>query len=320
MPGRPALGFWLVPLAGALCLLPQVSAAMALVTGIAVALAAGNPFLARTKTLTPRLLAISVVGLGAGMNLMQVAKAGAQGIQYTVVSILSTFALGTLIGRWVRTRRDASLLITAGTAICGGSAIAALAPALRARDEDVSVALGTVFVLNGVALLIFPSIGHRLSLSQTQFGLWSALAIHDTSSVVGATLQYGREALEVGTTVKLARVLWIVPMTLVAGYARRRSEGTESAPEGPARRPWFILGFLFAAALVTWVPALQPAGHVVEILARRLLVLTLFLIGASLTASTLRTVGVRPLVQGVILWLIVASATLGAIEAGWIGR
>ena len=309
-----------MPLAGALCLLPQVSAAMALVVGIAVAVTAGNPFLARTKALTPRLLAISVVGLGAGMNLLQVAKAGAQGIQYTVISILTTVALGTLIGRWVGTRRDASLLITAGTAICGGSAIAALAPALRARDEDVSVALGTVFVLNGIALLVFPPVGHKLSLSQTQFGLWSALAIHDTSSVVGATLQYGREALEVGTTVKLARVLWIVPMTLAAGYSRRRSEGAGAAVEGPVRRPWFILGFLAAAAIVTWAPSLQPAGHVVELLSRRLLVLTLFLIGAGLTMNTLRAVGVRPLVQGVLLWMIVASATLGAIEAGWIGR
>ena len=315
---RPAAGLWLVPIVGALCLLPQVSAAAALVLGIAVAVAAGNPWLSRTKRLTPRLLAASVVGLGAGMNLLQMEKVGAAGVRYTVISIGLTFAAGTLLGRWARTRRDTSLLITAGTAICGGSAIAALAPTVRAGDEDVSVALGTVFVLNAVALLVFPWVGHRLSLSQAQFGLWSALAIHDTSSVVGATLQYGRGALEVGTTVKLARALWIVPLTLVAGYVRRKPDGEEGPAAGAVTRPWFILGFLLAAALVTWVPALRPAGHGVEAIARRLLVLTLFLIGANLTTATIRRVGVRPFAQGLVLWLLVAGATLGAIELGWI--
>jgi len=311
-------GLWLVPIGGALCLLPQVSAATALLLGIAVAVVVGNPWLPRTKRLTPRLLAASVVGLGAGMNLLQMEKVGAAGVRYTVISIGLTFAAGTLIGRWARTRRDTSLLITAGTAICGGSAIAALAPTVRAGDEDVSVALGTVFVLNAVALLLFPWVGHRLSLSQSQFGLWSALAIHDTSSVVGATLQYGRGALEVGTTVKLARALWIVPLTLVAGYLRRKPGGDEGPAAGAPKRPWFILGFLLAAALVTWVPALRPAGHGVEAIARRLLVLTLFLIGANLTTATIRRVGVRPFAQGLVLWMLVAGATLGAIELGWI--
>ncbi len=314
----PSVGFWLVPIAGALSLLPQVSAGAALLLGIAVAALAGNPWLPRTRRLTPRLLAASVVGLGAGMNLLQMETVGAQGIRYTMVSIGLTFAVGTLLGRWVRTGRDTSFLITAGTAICGGSAIAALAPAVRAKDEDVSVALGTVFVLNAAALLMFPWIGHRLSLSQSQFGLWSALAIHDTSSVVGATLQYGRGALEVGTTVKLARALWIVPLTLVAGYVRRMPAGEDASAGGKARRPWFILGFLLAAALVTWYPSLQAAGHGVESLARRLLVLTLFLIGTNMTAATIRRVGARPFVQGLVLWMLVAGATLGAIELGWI--
>jgi uncharacterized integral membrane protein (TIGR00698 family) len=311
-------GAWLVPIAAIVCLAPQVGSAEALLLGIALALVAGNPWLPQTKALTHRLLALSVVGLGAGMNLLQMKEAGAAGIRYTVVSIALTFLVGTLIGRFVRTRHDTSLLITAGTAICGGSAIAALAPTVRAHDEDVSVSLGTVFVLNAAALLLFPWIGHRLGLSQTQFGLWSALAIHDTSSVVGATLQYGREALQVGTTVKLARALWIVPLTIAIGYLYRKPQGDEGAERGKVRRPWFILGFILMSAGRTWLPALRPAGHLVEATAKRLLVVTLFLIGTNMTAATIRRVGVRPFAQGLLLWLIVATATLGAIEIGWI--
>lgn len=310
-------GAWLVPAAAVLCLAPQVGSAEALLLGIALAVVVGNPWLPQTRGLTRRLLAISVIGLGAGMNLLQMENAGARGIRYTVISIALTFAAGTLLGWIVRTRKDTSLLITAGTAICGGSAIAALAPTVGARDEDVSVSLGTVFVLNATALVVFPWIGHRLSLTQTQFGLWSALAIHDTSSVVGATLQYGRTALQVGTTVKLARALWIVPLTVAVGYLHRRGQA-DAAERGRARRPWFILGFVLMSAVMTWVPALRPAGHVVESVARRLLVVTLFLIGTNMTTATIRRVGVRPFAQGLMLWLLVACATLGAIELGWI--
>ncbi len=314
---RSSAGTWLVPAAGLLCLAPQIGSAEALLLGIALAVVVGNPWLPQTKGLTHRLLALSVIGLGAGMNLLQMENAGAAGIRYTVISIALTFAVGTLIGRFVRTRKDTSLLITAGTAICGGSAIAALAPTVGARDEDVSVSLGTVFVLNATALVLFPWIGHRLSLSETQFGLWSALAIHDTSSVVGATLQYGRAALQVGTTVKLARALWIVPLTVAIGYLHRRG-ADEGVERGKAKRPWFILGFILMSALMTWVPALRPAGHVVESVAKRLLVVTLFLIGTNMTMATIRRVGVRPFAQGLLLWLLVACATLGAIELGWI--
>ncbi len=306
----------LLPLVAIACLAPQVGSAEALLLGIAVAVFAGNPWLAHTKALTSRLLAAAVVGLGAGMNLRQVGSAGASGIGYTVLSIGFTFAAGLLLGRLLRTRSDTSLLITVGTAICGGSAIAAVVPTIRARDEDASVSLATVFVLNAVALVLFPWIGRRLALSETQFGLWSALAIHDTSSVVGATLQYGRTALEVGTTVKLARALWIVPVTAAIGYRYRR-RGDDHRPGAP-RRPWFILGFLAMSAAMTWLPSLQPAGHIVEVAARRLLVLTLFLIGTNMTTATIRRVGLRPFAQGLLLWLIVAAATLGAIELGWI--
>jgi uncharacterized integral membrane protein (TIGR00698 family) len=317
-PSRDAAGRWMVPVAAVACLLPQVPAAAALLIGITVAVTVGNPWLAHTKRFTPRLLAASVVGLGAGMNLFQMKNAGTAGIGYTVVSIVLTFAIGTLLGRWVRTRSTTSLLITAGTAICGGSAIAALAPAVHAPDEDVSVSLGTVFILNAVALVVFPWIGHRLGLTQSQFGIWSALAIHDTSSVVGATLQYGREALQVGTTVKLTRALWIVPVTLIVGYLRtKQTQGGHSA-RGRTKRPWFILGFVLMAALMTWLPVLRPTGHEIEAVSKRLLVVTLFLIGTNLTAGTIRRVGVRPFAQGVLLWAIVATATLGAIELGWI--
>lgn len=311
-----SVGKYLIPLAGGLCLTPWVGSAMALVAGIAIALAFGNPYIDKTRKLTSRLLSLSVMGLGAGMNLNVVGKVGLQGIGYTVVGISTTLILGFLIGRYMKIERNTSVLISAGTAICGGSAIAAVAPTIHAKHHEISVSLGTVFLLNALALVIFPFVGHMLNLSQVQFGLWSALAIHDTSSVVGSTLQYGPQALEIGTTVKLARALWIVPVTFMFAYIFAKGQKTEGAVK--PKRPWFILGFLIAAALVTYIPVLQPAGHVVNEIAKRLLVVTLFLIGANLTNETLKAVGVRPLVQGVLLWVIVASGTLGAIIAGWI--
>jgi len=256
------------------------------------------------------------MGLGAGMDLRVVGRVGLHGIGYTVVGITVALGAGLLLGRALRTERDTSILLSAGTAICGGSAIAALAPVLRAEQHQVSVALGVVFLLNAVALLIFPPIGHVLDLSQVQFGLWGALAIHDTSSVVGATLQYGHQALEVGTTVKLTRALWIVPLTLAVGAVVARG-ARERSGQRP-KRPWFILGFLAAAALATYVPSLHSAAGAVSEVARRTLVATLFLIGANLTRDTLRTVGFRPLVQGVTLWAVVGTGTLGAILAGLI--
>jgi uncharacterized integral membrane protein (TIGR00698 family) len=300
----------LIPALGLLCLWPAVSSPLALCMGVAVALLVGNPYIARTKALTPKLLAYSIVGLGFGMNLLVLAKVGMQGLGYTVVGIVSTLFIGWLLGRLYKTDRDISLLITVGTAICGGSAIAAVAAVIRARSQDMTVALGTVFLLNALALVIFPPLGHHFSLSQDQFGLWSALAIHDTSSVVGASMQYGARALEVGTTVKLARALWIVPTALTIGYVRSKDA---HAPAGGFKKPWFILGFVLAAAAMTWLPALQPYGHWLELAGRRVLVLTLFLIGAGLTRATLKAVGLRPFLQGVTLWLIVSAVTLAVI-------
>src|SRR6516225_6136161 len=219
-------------------LLGLLSSSAALVSGVALGTLVGNPLVSRTRSLTSRLLALSVMGLGAGMDLRVVGQVGLHGIGYTVVGITVALGAGLLLGRMLRTERNTSLLLSAGTAICGGSAIAALAPVLRAEQHQVSVALGVVFLLNAVALVIFPPIGHVLDLSQVQFGLWGALAIHDTSSVVGATLQYGRQALEVGTTVKLTRALWIVPLTFAvsARVSGRSGPGSSWASSPPP--PW----------------------------------------------------------------------------------
>ena len=310
-------GHVLVPLAGLACLLPWVNPAMALVGGVALAVLVGNPYAALTRKHTPRLLSYSVVGLGAAMNLGVVARVGAQGFVYTLVGITATLALGLVLARLLKVPGTTGLLISVGTAICGGSAIAAVVPVVQAREQEASVALGTVFLLNAAALVVFPAVGHALGLGEGAFGLWSALAIHDTSSVVGASLRYGgTHTLEVATTVKLARALWIIPVTLAVGAVHARLHG--AAGQGKAKRPWFILGFLAAAALVTFVPALQGPGHAVASVARRALVVTLFLIGVNLTPAALRAVGVRPLLQGVVLWVVVSAATLGAILAGWV--
>ena len=304
------------PIAAFVTLLPFVSPGIALMLGICVALTVGNAYLLTSARLVTPLLQISVIGLGAGMNLIEVGHAGVHGFVYTVIGITLTMTLGLGLGRLIRTERDTSLLVTVGTAICGGSAIAAIAPAIRAKSHEVSVALATVFFLNAVALFIFPWIGHHFMLSQTQFGVWSALAIHDTSSVVGAAMQYGARALEIATTIKLTRALWIVPVTLAVGMVWNR--GNAEASAGKAKRPWFILGFLAAAALVTWIPALKPAGHMVFVGAQRSLVVTLFLIGSGLSRAALQMVGRRPLIQGFILWVLMGAGTLGAILLGWI--
>ena len=315
----------LIGLIAALCLLPDVPGLGwralptwgALLLGVAVTLVLGNPWAARTKGWTPRLLSTSVVGLGAAMNLRTVLVVGLQGFGYTLVGIAGTLAAAAALQRWFAVRRATGILVGVGTAICGGSAIAAAAPVIGADDEDTSAALGIVFLLNATALLAFPAIGHRLQLSQHAFGLWAALAIHDTSSVVGAAASYGPEALLVATTTKLVRALWIVPVTLALGAVVARQRKT-AAGKPKAKRPWFILGFLAMAALVTFVPALQPAGKTVALISQRALVLTLFLLGLGLSRAAVTRVGARPFVMGLGLWILVGSATLGALLLGWI--
>ena len=304
----------LLAIGALLALAPFTPAAAALVGGGLLAVSLGNPLEKQTRAWTHRLLPLAVVGLGADMNLRAVARAGLHGLGYTTLSITLVLALGWWLARLLKVERDAGLLISVGTAICGGSAIAAVAPVLRARAHETSVALATVFLLNAAALVVFPPLGHWTHLSQEAFGLWAALAIHDTSSVVGAGLAYGPRALEVATTVKLARALWIVPLTLLIGWWVARRSG--AAPEAPVKKPWFIAGFLAMAALVTFVPALHTAGHLVALAARRVLVLTLFLIGAGLSREALRAVGFRPFLQGLLLWLLVGSLGLGAVKLG----
>ncbi|HJV38834.1 MAG TPA: putative sulfate exporter family transporter [Geothrix sp.] len=307
----------LLPLGALLALAPFTPAAAALVGGAALALTLGNPEASLTRRWTHRLLPLAVIGLGADMNLRAVAKAGLHGLGYTALSLALVLALGLWLARTLKVDSETGLLISVGTAICGGSAIAAVAPVIRARDHGISVALATVFLLNAAALVIFPPLGHATGLGQDAFGLWSALAIHDTSSVVGAGLAYGPRALEVATTVKLARALWIVPLTFGIGWVMARREPA-SADAPPVKKPWFIAGFLAMAALVTFVPALQVPGHLVAAAARRVLVLTLFLIGAGLSREALRSVGLRPFLQGLVLWLIVGSLGLGAVKLGWL--
>jgi uncharacterized integral membrane protein (TIGR00698 family) len=284
--------------------------ALALAGGALLALGLGNPWPRVTEVLGSRLLQVAVVALGFGIPLDSLIRAGSTGVALTIVLIVAVFAAGIQLGRWMEVERDLSLLVTAGTSICGGSAVAALGPAIGASREAMSVALATVFVLNSVALYVFPPIGHALDLSQHQFGVWAALAIHDTSSVVGAAASYGPLALEDATILKLARALWILPLALVAP----RMLGRAPAPGAPrAALPWFIGLFVLAAVArslapqgtIRWFDAGARAG-------RTALVLTLFLIGANLTRARVRAVGLRPFAHGLVLWILVGSATLAA--------
>ncbi|MBF9219781.1 YeiH family protein [Hymenobacter ruricola] len=288
------------------CLSPWSSPPVALALGLVLAQTTGNPFGAQTKKATAKLLQFSVIGLGFGMNAHAAVQAGREGLLFTVASICGTLVLGYFAGRWLKLNRSVTHLISCGTAICGGSAIAAVAPVLRAKDEEISVALGTVFVLNALALFAFPPIGHALAMTQNQFGLWCAIAIHDTSSVVGAAAAYGDQALQVATTVKLARALWIIPVALGTALAFKQ-KGVK------VKLPYFILGFIVAMLLNTWLPALQPVGAVLVRLAKIGLTVTLFFIGAGLSAGVLRAVGARPYVLGVLLWGVVSTVSLYVI-------
>ncbi len=287
-----------------------VSPPLALLGGLLYGFTLEHPFATESRTLSRYLLQASVVALGFGMNLDQVVRAGRSGFLYTAVGIASTMLLGIFLGRMIAVRRKVSFLITVGTAICGGSAIAAVAPITQATGEEIAVSLGTVFVLNSVALLLFPPVGAALHLSQSQFGLWAALAIHDTSSVVGAAAKYGNEALAIGTTVKLARALWILPIALFTAYKMKSKTRVQW--------PWFILFFCLAAFANTYVSRFAPAYPILSRAGKIGLTVTLYLIGTGLSRATLKQVGTKPLVQGVILWAIVAIASLLAIKSGLI--
>lgn len=299
-------------------LTPWASPPVALTLGLLLGLTVGNPYPSQSRPLAKYLLQASVVLLGFGMNFAQVVQAGRTGFLYTAVGITFAMLVGLMLARALSVKPTAGFLISAGTAICGGSAIAAVGPVAGANDEEMSVALGTVFILNSIALIVFPMIGGALHLSQTQFGLWAALAIHDTSSVVGAATKYGALALAVGTTVKLARALWIVPMCVGTAAIKRRSGDRGPVSGARIQLPWFVAFFVLAAVLNSAIPAGAPEFHVLSVLGKIGLTATLFLIGAGVSRSTIRQVGPRPLLQGVLLWAIVAVASMLAIRAGWI--
>jgi uncharacterized integral membrane protein (TIGR00698 family) len=288
-----------------------ISPPLALLGGLIYGFAAVHPFHVESKRLAKFLLQASVVALGFGMNLHQVLQAGRSGFLYTAVSITAVMLVGLGFGYMLHVGKKSAFLISAGTAICGGSAIAAVGPIADASEEEMAVSLGTVFILNSVALFLFPVVGYALHLTQAQFGLWSALAIHDTSSVVGATAKYGATALAVGTTIKLARALWIVPLSLVTAATLKS--------KARVQWPWFILLFCFAALLNTLLPSFNPAFGILNHLGKIGLTVTLFLIGTGLNKETLQRVGARPLLQGLALWIIVGTSTLALILFHWIG-
>ena len=291
---------------------PYGSPPVALALGLLLAFTIGNPFPELSGKPTKYLLQASVVLLGFGMNLGAIVKAGRDGILFTIATIFGTLALGYLAGRFLTVPNKTSTLISSGTAICGGSAIAAVGPAINAEHEEMSVSLGTVFILNSVALFLFPILGHALGLTENQFGIWAAIAIHDTSSVVGAAQAYGSEALATATTVKLARALWIAPIALMFAYLYRKADGSSQAK---VAIPWFIFLFIGAAAFRTYAPAfiIPSIFDSLVNLAKAGMTVTLFLIGASLTPRTLKKVGLRPLIQGVLLWIVISAVALWAV-------
>ena len=280
--------------------------AVALFLGILLSLTIGTPYSKLTKKMSKYMLQISVVGLGFGMNLHQSLQAGKEGMIFTIISVIGVMVLGAFIGKLLKIERKNSYLISSGTAICGGSAIATVAPVIDADENDTSLALITIFVLNAVALFVFPIIGEALDLTQQQFGTWAAIAIHDTSSVVGAGAAYGDEALQVATTIKLTRALWIIPLAFVSAFIFRTKGKRTSIP-------WFIVLFVVAMLINTYFSLPQIVVENIVFISKKLLTVTLFLIGCGLSVSVLKKVGVKPLLLGIILWIIISVITLFAV-------
>lgn len=293
-------------LAVVLCLSPLISPPIALLMGLIIAQFIGHPYLHLNHKATHILLQVSVVGLGFGMNVTSALKAGKEGILFTIVSIIGTLVIGFFMGKFLKIEKKTSYLISTGTAICGGSAIAAISPVIKAQEKQISVALGTIFILNSAALFLFPFIGHQLNLSQSQFGMWCAIAIHDTSSVVGAASKYGPQALEIATTVKLARALWIIPVAFLSTFIFKNKNSK-------IKIPYFIGLFVLAMIANTYIPFVQQYNHYLTNIAKGGLTLTLFLIGCGLNRKTISSVGFKPLIQGVILWVIISTAALWAV-------
>ncbi|MEN2435833.1 putative sulfate exporter family transporter [Weeksellaceae bacterium A-14] len=289
-----------------LCCIQILGPGLSLFLGLFIAQISGHPFLKYNHKMTQFLLQFSVVGLGFGMNVHSALSAGKTGFIFTVFSIISTLILGYLLGNFFKTDNKISFLINSGTAICGGSAIAAIAPVIKANEKQISVALGAVFILNALALFIFPSLGHYFNLSQVQFGTWCAIAIHDTSSVVGAASKYGSQALEVATTIKLARAMWIIPVAIFSGMIFKNKNKK-------IKIPYFIGLFFIAMIISSYVSEIKPLIPWIVQIAKTGLNLTLFLIGAGLSRSVIKSVGIKPLFQAIILWLFIAGTALCAV-------
>ena len=289
---------------------PFIGAGSALVLGAIFAITLGNPFAELSQKASNVMLKLAVVGLGFAVDFNEVIEVGRSSLVLTIVSITAIIGLGEILTQVFKLNRNTGVLISFGTAICGGSAIAAMAPVIKARDHEVAVALGIVFLLNGMGLLLFPAIGHYFELTQQQFGLWAALAIHDTSSVVGASATYGAVALSIATTVKLTRAMWIIPYTAVAGVFMRSDE--------KASIPLFIVGFLLAALINTYMPSFSSTWELINSAAKQLLVVTLFLIGSGLSLSVLKQAGIKPFLMAITLWVIVSSTILLLIIDGFI--
>ena len=285
-----------------------VTPPVALFLGLVFALTCGQAYPTFNKNVSKKLLQYSVIGLGFGMNLHASLASGKEGMLFTIVSVFGTLLIGMFIGcKLLKINRNTAYLISSGTAICGGSAIAAVGPIIKAKDSDMSVALATIFILNAIALFLFPALGHWLGMTQQEFGTWAAIAIHDTSSVVGAGAAYGEEALQVATTIKLTRALWIIPLALITALIFR-SEGKKISI------PWFILFFIVAMLLNTYVLTDIPqVGQFIYDIAHKGLVITMFFIGASLSIDTIKSVGIRPLLQGILLWLVISAGSLAYI-------
>lgn len=288
---------------GVVCLTPLVSSPIALALGFGLAVLIGNPFEKHLHRYIHLLLQISIVGLGFGLKLNEALQAGKTGFFLTVVSIFTVMVLGYILGRVFKLEKKLSYLISAGTAICGGSAIAAVSPIIKPGTKEISLGLAIIFTLNSVALFIYPAIGHLLHLSQEQFGLWCAVGIHDTSSVVGAAGKYGNEALKIATTVKLARALWIIPVSVITMFIFKNKESK-------IKIPWFIGWFILAILLNTYFPVFDGLSSSVTAVAKSGLNLTLFFIGSTLSIGTLKTIGIKPLAVAVILWITISVGSL----------
>ncbi len=290
-----------------------VSPAVALFGGIIFALLAGNPYVRLTKSVSKYLLQVAVVGLGFGMNLHASLAAGREGIEFTVISVIGVMFTGYCIGRFMGLFPKLSYLISAGTAICGGSAIAAVSPVVKADDNETTMSLAVIFTLNAVALFIFPTIGRMLDLSQHQFGLWAAIAIHDTSSVVGAASVYGEEALQVATTVKLTRALWIIPLSVVSLLMFREMNKKAGGEKGKISVPWFIFIFIMAMVVNTYMDMPSALLSAIKIASHKALSVTLYLIGCGLSLAAIKQVGVRPVLLGIALWVMISLVTLAVV-------